>query len=332
MAPTLRSSAPATPSGKTTGGNEPSIVTPRKAPTCSKCKRPRAGHPRSGCPYVNSPPTARKSPAVTVIPSRTTIEDALGSMHLSSPTPDRGHEDTKAAIRNRRRSSLAAAAALAPTETLVSLDSESQELVERLLQPGMFDDDAEADGSSKMAARVVRWQETLAVTPVKPKGKKVKMPGSLSTPSPDSSHNSVRVADEAGIPIPARTSSAIAGHEDTAPSLPRSTPLSRTMSMEQRDMFPASLRKSSDATVYEVPRDDIEKSRDEAIKLGFHARAFLPKGSNAPHALLVLGDKAAVERLYAQMESEPKSASRFRAAAGAAVVGAVGAVAGLAYM
>ncbi|KAF5387994.1 hypothetical protein D9615_000727 [Tricholomella constricta] len=336
MAPKLRSSAPNTPNGKSTGENEPSSVTPRKAPVCTKCKRPRAGHPRSGCPYVDSPSkesTARTPPPAAV--EGNTIEDAMGSMQLASPARER-EEDTRTAIRNRRRSSQATAAALAPAKTLLSLDSESQEIVERLLQSGMFDDDAEddANGTSKIAARVVRWQETLVNTPAKLKRKKIKMPGSLSTPSPDSSQGSVP-ADKAATSPSAPAASAVA-ENDAAPSPPsltrRPQPLARSMSVEERDVFLSSLNNSSDATVYVVPRDDIHNIHADAIKLGFHARIVLGKDTSDPQGLLVLAhNEAAVKRLYAQVESEREKSSRFRAAASGAVVGAVGAFAGLAF-
>ena len=141
MAPTLRSSAPSTPITSTT--SDTPTVTPRKVPQCTKCKRPRQGHPRSGCPYSDSPLKEKqnnieKGPVVA-----TNIIDTLGSMHITSTNPERV-EDTKATIRSRRRSSIQPPQ-LAPGETLLSLSSDSQEIVERLLQPGMFDDDTDDD-------------------------------------------------------------------------------------------------------------------------------------------------------------------------------------------
>jgi len=329
MAPTLRSSAPNTPSSKSPAELETSTVTPRKTPVCSKCKRPRAGHPRSGCPYVDSP--SNGSTAQT--PPRSagkTIEDALGSMQLASSTPERD-EDTKATIRNRRRSSLAQAAALAQAPSLLSLDSESQEIVERLLQPGMFDNDTQDDsGTSKQAARVVQWQEALLATPVKPK--RVKMPGSLTTPSPESSQASVRVNETDKPSTHAAEDITTLVDQPLSRAIRRPQPLARSMSVEQRDMFLSRLHNSSDATVYVVPRDDIHNIHAKAIKLGFYARIVLGKDTSDPQGLLVLGrNEAAVKRLYEQVEVERKKSSRFRAAASGAVVGAVGAFAGLAF-
>ncbi|GLB34181.1 hypothetical protein LshimejAT787_0110650 [Lyophyllum shimeji] len=337
MAPTLRSSAQNTPSGKSATASEQSPVTPRKTPTCSKCKRPRAGHPRSGCPYVDSP--SNDGTAHTPPPSAgKSIEDALGSMQLASSTPGRD-EDTKAVIRNRRRSSLAAqAAALVHGPSLLSLDSDSQGIVERLLQPGMFDDDAKEDtsGASKATAKVIQWQEALLATPVKPKSARVKMPGSLTTPSPESSQVSVCV-EESGkssakaAPIVAEDSTA-AVDQPLSGATRRPQPLVRSMSAEQREIFLSGLHNSSDATVYVVPRADIHDIHAEAIKLGFHARIVLGKDTNDPQGLIVLGrNETAVKRLYEQVEVERKKSSRLRAAAGGAVVGAVGAFAGLAF-
>ncbi|KAF8076770.1 hypothetical protein FPV67DRAFT_1472628 [Lyophyllum atratum] len=328
MAPSLRSSAPNTPSGKSTTGSESSAVTPRKTPVCSKCKRPRAGHPRSGCPYVDSPSNGRTTQTPPVAAAKD-IVDALGSMQLSGSTPERD-EDTKATIRNRRRSSLAAA--LAPAPSLLSLDSESQEIVERLLRPGMFDDDDFQTDAGGTVARVVQWQDTLAATSVKPKAKRVKMPGTLTSPSPESSMGSFPVDKTDKSAAPAASTIADAVDATPSPPLRRPKPLVRSMSVEERDVFLSSLGNSSGATVYVVPRDDIHSTHAEAIKLGFQARIVLGKDKSDPQGLLVLGrNEAAVRRLYEQVEVERKKSSSFRAAAGGAVVGAVGAFAGLAF-
>ncbi|KAG5654232.1 hypothetical protein H0H81_005919 [Sphagnurus paluster] len=306
---------------------------------CNPSQNPRMHQMQTA---KSRPPSFRISPAKTTVrktaaPTSTgkSIEEALGSMQLVSGTPDHEqgnkHEDTKAAIRNRRRSSQAPA--LATAQTLQSLDSESQEIVERLLQPGMFDDDEE-DGSSsdtKIAARVVQWQQTIVASPVKPNPKRTKMPCSLSTPSPQSSQETVP-ADELDVPpAPADDDDNDAASPPT-PSVRRPQPLVRSMSVQQRETFLSSLTSSSDATVYVVPRNDIHNIHAEAIKLGFHARIALGKDTSDPQGLVVLGrDEAAVKRLYSQVEIERKKSSHFRAAAGGAVVGAVGAFAGLAF-
>jgi len=299
---------------------------------CTKCKRPKQGHPRSGCPYVDSPlkEKERQTPAAT-----TNIADALGSMHIASPT----HEDTKAVIHNRRRSSLKSR--IVPAETLESLSPSSQEIAERLMQPGMFDDDTDEsprDAKGETTTKVVRWQDTLRpTTPLKPKPI-VKMPGSLTTPSPESSQGSKFFLNKQQT-LSADKFSLDRSNNDTLPTqtnipddLPQ--PLARSMSFEQREMFISNLTTASDATVYVLPSADIHSIHAFATKLGFHARIAMSMDANDPQGFLVLGrDEKAVQKLFKKVEVESKKApsSRFRVAAGGAVVGAVGAWAGLAF-
>lgn len=48
--------------GAPTSNSTVSTSTPsRRKPLCSRCKRPREGHPRSGCPYANLPAPATKT-------------------------------------------------------------------------------------------------------------------------------------------------------------------------------------------------------------------------------------------------------------------------------
>ncbi|KAG6844529.1 hypothetical protein H0H87_006185 [Tephrocybe sp. NHM501043] len=321
MAPTLRSSAPNTPDSKSAGGKGPLSVTPRKAPVCTKCKRPRAGHPRSGCPFTD-PATTNVDHTSPFAVSGKALIDALSSMQLQSPTHD---QDDSAIIRQRRRSSHA----LAPTESLVSLDTESQEIVERLLRPGMFDKLIDYDETPEITGKVVQWQESL--TPTRSKRSRIKMPGSMASPSPYSSQESIKLEEPALLASP---SDAEPVHLDSStPLITRSTrPPARSMSTEQRETFLKSLSESSGATVCLVSREDIHKQHAEAIKIGFHARIALGKDDRDTQGLLVMGrDEAAVKRLYEQVLVERKKSSGFRVAAGGAVVGAVGAFAGLAF-
>ncbi|KAG6910811.1 hypothetical protein DXG01_007700 [Tephrocybe rancida] len=331
MAPTLRSSVPNTPNGKASGGQEPLGVTPRKAPVCSKCKRPRAGHPRSGCPYADSPTTGPQQAPVTAANGKSLV-DALGSMQLQSPARDRDDE-TRATIRQRRRSSYVTA--LAPAQSVLSLDIESQEIVESLLQPGMFDKSFDGEGTLDVAGKVVKWQD--ALTPTRPKRPRVKMPGSMSSPSPYSSQESIKpeeapTASPIDLSIEDDVTSPLESETSTSHSPRTAQPLARSMSIEQRETFLSSLTHSSAATVYLVPRDSIHNIHADAVKVGFYTRIILGKDISDPHGLLVVGqDEGAVKRLYEQVEVERKKSSGLRAAAGGAVVGAVGAFAGLAF-
>lgn len=109
------------------------------------------------------------------------------------------------------------------------------------------------------------------------------------------------------------------------------------MSLEQREDFVSSLKTASHATVYIVPSADVRTIQASAIKLGFHAKMIVSSDNKDLEALLVLGrDEKSVQTLFSKVEKESKkpsnaSAGRLRVAAGGAVVGAVGAWAGLAF-
>jgi len=107
MAPTLRSnnSTPGRSGMETTP-----IKSPRKVPHCTKCQRPRVGHPRQGCPYIQSP----NSP---VQPSDLDITTTMDSLAISP---------TKRTRRGPRP---------AHEMTLASLSTESSDILNRLLEP-----------------------------------------------------------------------------------------------------------------------------------------------------------------------------------------------------
>ncbi|KAH9977669.1 hypothetical protein BGW80DRAFT_1283608 [Lactifluus volemus] len=109
MSPTLRSN---TTSPGRTGVKTTPTKSPRKVPHCSKCQRPRAGHPRQGCPYTESPRSG--------IQPTLDITQSMDSLVIS-PTKTKPHE------RQRRQP--------AHEMTLASLSTESSEILNRLLQP-----------------------------------------------------------------------------------------------------------------------------------------------------------------------------------------------------
>src|SRR5487761_1748469 len=85
---------------------------PRKVPHCTKCQRPRAGHPRQGCPYTESPNSH-------VQPNHLDITASMDSLAIS-PTKSKMGE-------HRRRP-------LAQEMTLASLSTESSDILNRLLE------------------------------------------------------------------------------------------------------------------------------------------------------------------------------------------------------
>ena len=363
MAPTLRSdSAQNSPTAaeRTSNINSPTN-TPRKAPQCSKCKRPRAGHPRSGCPFVDSP--SREAKAQDRPDNH--LSDALGSMTLLSPAPIE-HED-KSFIRNRRR--LSAQARLVPSDSLLSLSTNSSEIVARLLQPGIFDDTDEEDnlGEKAKISKVVRWQETIATsfaapnTPMKPKTPaRSPMPGSLFPPTPESSFASTRPSDVEEISVIIRRSNIAVANppvNDDASINSASTveqyvlPLARSMSASEREMFISELKPEPKATICVFDKTDIAAMYAKSVARYKFVFQVMNDDENDSQALLVVGqDEEAVHTLLRQVEAEndrartrtkaklkeahkPKygRSSSLGMAAGGVVVGAVGAWAGLAF-
>ncbi|KAF5371260.1 hypothetical protein D9758_004147 [Tetrapyrgos nigripes] len=151
-------------------GNRSNSSTPRKAPHCSQCGQPKLGHPRSGCPTArNGDDDANDSGTGSGTESVTSEEvdeatQALGSMVLdATPNADskskgntqtptrRGRrslggqantrrqvkfemEDTKQAIRERRKEERAreAAAEIVSVESLSSIASSESEVLNLL--------------------------------------------------------------------------------------------------------------------------------------------------------------------------------------------------------
>jgi len=112
------------------------------------------------------------------------------------------------------------------------------------------------------------------------------------------------------------------------------------MSMEEREAFVKSLNEASDATVYVLPKVDIHDVNATAVKLGFRTRIVMnERDEDDLQALLVLArDEESFEWLSEKIEKEDKalrkgqqSTRAFGLVAGGAVIGAVGAWAGLAF-
>jgi len=110
MTPTLRSNNNTTPNGRS-GIETTPTKSPRKVPHCTKCQRPRAGHPRQGCPYTQSPRHAVQ----------------LAKQDLSASMDSLAISPIKTKLNERRR---------LPTHeiTLASLSTESSDILNRLIQ------------------------------------------------------------------------------------------------------------------------------------------------------------------------------------------------------
>ena len=363
MAPTLRNSSAhnsPTAAGRTSTNHSPT-TTPRKTPQCSKCKRPRAGHPRSGCPFVDSPSCETK----TQDKPDNHLTDALGSMSLLSPAPiDSKELEDKAFIRNRRR--LSAQPELVPSDSLLSLSTNSSEIVARLLQPGIFDDTDEDDNSRDKGkvSKVVRWQEKIATSSTSPNTSlKLKtparspMPGSLFPPTPESSFASALTSEVEEISVAIRQSNIAfanpsvaddASAHSTSTIVQRPLPLARSMSVAQREIFMSKLNTEAKATLCVFDKTDIATMYAKAVTLHKFVVQVMNDDKNDSQALLIVGqDEEAVHALLRQVEAENRRAkaklkevhnpkpesrsSKLGMAAGGVVVGAVGAWAGLAF-
>ncbi|CAA7258529.1 unnamed protein product [Cyclocybe aegerita] len=349
MAPSTRASSAQNTPNTRSKGTPSAVETPTDTPTkraytCRQCKRPKKGdHPRSGCPYVNDTASEEEDIPTSTEP----LTNALGSMKLNSPMPLRTEEDDQAFKRNRRR--LSAQPPIVRSESLVSLSTNSSDLVERLAT--LNDHSDEVNGK---VTKVVRWEDTIVATPKKQKSARSPMPGTLIPPTPDSSFGSslgsFAKQESPGVHLAAISATEYSSEGSTSsvappsPSpTPRAQPLTRTMSAVERDLFVSKLTSETAATIYTIPKADIRSIQEQATALKFIACTVMNNDPTDPQALLILGrEEEAVQKLRQRIEEENKKAGKgkasspskvaaLRAAAGGAVIGAVGTFAGLAF-
>ncbi|KAJ3756150.1 hypothetical protein EV360DRAFT_48481 [Lentinula raphanica] len=337
MAPSTRSqSANNTPvKGHGTVASElDAIATPtRKVPHCTKCKRPRAGHPRSGCNFT----PATEEVATDTDKIRVSLTDALGSMtisHDADPLPN-----TPARRKSRQRRKSEKAAVLGPTPTLQSLTDSD---LEALLLPGDKDvsDDGKADGVEvgEEERKIVHWKDRIEMLSA---GGTITtraiMPGTLITPwsSIASIPEDIKeeIVDVESQESTASSSTETISVEIVSPSSTSPRPLARTMSMEERAGFMAHLEELSNAKAYVVNPDDVAALLSQTPK-GLYTRHMVDEA--AGRDVLVVGrDEVEVNRLCVTLHAErakyAKRGINFKAAAGGAVVGAVATFTGLAF-
>lgn len=366
MAPRTRSSSgtvdsPTTPSKPRASTGSSGLPTPgstpRRAPHCTKCGRPRAGHPRSGCPYAaqsNPPsPSDKSKPAseATSPHASDDIADDLSSLHIVNPADEAGSVADRTGRLKRR---LSVRFALVPAETLASLSSSSSELMEKLLTPGMMDDTCNSDDYGA----VLKWKKTLidgdhashepaarVITAVDEQKKPIQvtgkllsreMPGTLFTPTASFASTE---------PLPEGNIGGSINMDDTIfllpdPDVKRPEPLQRTMSIEQRLLFLERLSHSSEsapATLVSIPVDDVANVRRDAEKIGFIVRE-LSGGEQDGQRWIILGtDAHAVDLLEKRFGEEDRKRTnarrggKLKAVAGGALLGAVATWTGLAF-
>ncbi|KAF9057832.1 hypothetical protein BJ165DRAFT_1423824 [Panaeolus papilionaceus] len=346
MPPTLRS-AQNSPAGKSARQDlpTPTLTPTRKVPQCSHCKRPRAGHPRSGCPYMDSPVNKDFDDAL--------ISGALQSLNIETHRTAT-NEEQKPRIHQTRSHQ---PKPLRRSNTQLALATTSNEMVGHLSQSGIFDN-PQGDMLEMKAkvAKIVRWQD--AVTPASPKANKPlkpgrpsrsPMPGTLIPPSPFSSYDSLDTESDSQGAVHSILSEQgqkpISSSSVSQPQ-PQARPLTRSMSAMERDLFIARLSCDAPATVYVVPKVDMDSILQQAKILKFFtAQIMNEENDQDDQALLIIGQtESAVQTLLKKIEAEhskftekqpvstsSKPSSNFKVVAGSALVGAVGAWAGLAF-
>ena len=255
------------------------------------------------------------------------VEDlpkSLKALNIASPDFIRDREmESKAFIRDRRRKSTTPA--IVASDTISSLSTASNEIVARLLEPGIFDD-TRVEDEAENTSRIVRWKETIAPESSKKTNIRQVMPGTLVAPTPDSSFVTLQKAESS----------------DPTQSILRQ-PLSRSMSVEQRNIFMSELAVQSAATLHVISREDADILQSQAASLNIITHLIISDDKNDSHSLLVVGrDKSSVRDLVRKVKEENrkavspnedhlKSPPNLKTVAGAAMIGAVGTWAGLAF-
>ncbi|KAH0840175.1 hypothetical protein J3R83DRAFT_1159 [Lanmaoa asiatica] len=361
MAPVTRSSAPSTPakprvSTSSDGLVTPPSATPRRTPHCTKCHRPRAGHPRSGCPYIDASDPSSTSPSARKSVSRAAADDGiseeLSSLQIVSPTEENRRASTSRTGKKPQRR-LSVRFALVPEQTLESLSPTDAQLVEQLLQPGMISDTV---SPQDRVGHVVEWRKTLdgadpldgcKEEPMEVKTEPLsngtasplsrRMPCTLSTPT--ASLTVTEPVSDQGI-----GGSALNMNETVYllpdPDVKKTKPLSRSMSFEQRSLFLQQLSHSSGtapATLVSILLADLDSVRSDAEKLGFHVRVLPSREDNNKWVVLGTEDEA-IDVLAEKFLEEERRSTRVKgnggkltAVAGGVVFGAVATWTGLAF-
>lgn len=294
MAPVLRSNT--TVHGRS-GIEITPTKSPRKTPHCAKCQRPRAGHPRQGCPYTPSPNFRAQQ-------NHLDITASIRSLEISP---------TKLGERRRRP----------PAEmSLASLSTESSDILNRLFEPENTRNplsflDKNVDASHSPASH---RNPNSSTKPLFKEGRI--MPGTLITPQPSFSTE---------IPPTQEIMHSDSDFDSKTSVVAAAAPPARDMSMEERTAFLdglTELSRAPPATVYAIHAQELPHISESATRLGFHTRTMLSE--SAEEGLLILGrDSAAVENLVSKLSRDSQQ-SGIRAMAGGAVAGAVATFTGLA--
>lgn len=292
------------------------------------------------------------------------LSEAFGSMYLrSSP----GSGDKAGEHRHRRPSD---SPPLQTSETLESISTSAEDMLNDLVQPGFFSQATVPDDDRKGSNASIRTPNKVRIK----SGPQRLMPGTLMAPSWESSlgefadivqssedqkplnakNLSVPRGASSGDPTPQPQTQSFQSHQQSSAS-PASTsprPLERSQTQEQRQLLLSSLSQASPASVYIHKKEEINEVQASATAAKLHIRVISNDDPNEEDAMFVIGsDLQAVERMADELARSIKGStqtastsldlpdhrstapgqSTLKAVAGGALVGVVGAWAGLAF-
>ncbi|PPQ68589.1 hypothetical protein CVT26_003378 [Gymnopilus dilepis] len=278
--------------------NSTPSTTPRKAPSCTKCGRLRAGHPRSGCPYTDTPVDENGRKATPLVKQ---LSNALESLTITNGVRVvDDDQDVKNAPTVR--------SPLGRSDSIVSLGSSATEVAAVLLQDG---EGSNSGAENKETPRVVHWQDYLNNRPSRI------MPCTLIPLSPDNSFSSSRSSPPPNLkeepisepdPVPTNLGNA-SSHVSFASTEPNA--LTRTMSQDERDAFVAKLSEDASTSIYVVPRENLDYLINRAESLNFSTHFGLQEDEDDPQALLILArNQQNVDNLLNRIYHADKEACR----------------------
>jgi len=257
---TMLSSTPETPS------TSPSPS--RKAPHCLNCKQPRKGHLRPRC---SSSPFIEKVQADDATGENfTDLLVASKSMSIASHSPSNKNRQTADAIEDTSTDFTVALGSMAiASPELLRRDDQTNTFTRNRWPSDSQPPDLE-DGGEGKASRFVRWQEDIpatAVTPNKTMDREVPTPspvtGTLTPYTPYNIFTSSNTSKARGKIISATlpASEQDAANSDLSPSCTSTCctqPLPCAMNTVERDMFIARLSDEAIATIYIVPKANVQ--------------------------------------------------------------------------
>jgi hypothetical protein len=203
---------------------------------------------------------------------------------------------------------------LQPSETLASISSSAEEMLNDLTQPGFFSQETALDDNkgSKDTARTPRQVRIKS-------GPKRLMPGTLMAPSWESSIDGFLDDERSGrdpktgssplksslgvqtsfASLDLEPGSSPLGSFSSLPATSSPTPVQRTQTLENRELLLSSLAQTSPATVYSLKRHKLDSVYASAKVAKLHVRVVDGNDTDEEDVLMVVGsDPHAVEKRY----------------------------------